>query len=152
MNDAITLHNWFAGKLGALQSYQYQRDMYLSSAEAEKAKIQNNIAMTPTIKSQNISSIDAQVAKIEQDLATKITSLTPEIKALDPIFSEMYSRVLSPDKNNQNTGGIYRIGTFFTYFVNNNRSRFLEDSLITNFQTYFYDKNSSVVAERMKKM
>lgn len=74
------------------------------------------------------------------------------IATADPIMNEMYTKVLLPEKNNQNSWNIYRIGTFFTYFINNNRSRFFEDNLLANFQKFFYDENPQIVADRMRKM
>lgn len=67
----------------------------------------------------------------------------------------IYKSVLYPReyaKELVNTGGIYRIGTFMTYLINQNRERYLDDSLIFLFDTFFYDKDPSVTAERMKKM
>ena len=46
---------------------------------------------------------------------------------------EIYNQVLYPPKDNQNMGGIYRIGTFMTYLINENRKRYLDDSLIMLF-------------------
>jgi len=67
----------------------------------------------------------------------------------------IYKSVLYPQtyaKDMVNTGGIYRIGTFMTYLINQNRERYLDDSLIFLFDTFFYNKDSSITTERMKKM
>ncbi len=39
-----------------------------------------------------------------------------------------------------------------TYLINNNRKRYLEDSLISTFGDYFYDTVPEVTIERMKKV
>ncbi len=84
----------------------------------------------------------------------------PEIRALNKSLSTelpkakniFFQSILYPNKDEANTAGIYRIGTFMSYFVNNNRQRFFEDSLINNFEGYFYDSNPDVTVERMKKL
>lgn len=39
-----------------------------------------------------------------------------------------------------------------TYLIDNNRTRYLEDSLISTFNDYLYDANPEVTVERMKKI
>lgn len=39
-----------------------------------------------------------------------------------------------------------------TYFINNNLTRFFGDSLVTEFESYFYDANPDITIERMKKI
>ncbi len=39
-----------------------------------------------------------------------------------------------------------------TYLINENRKRYLDDSLIFAFDTFFYDVNPDVTVERMKKL
>ncbi|NCP76938.1 hypothetical protein GW830_02235 [bacterium] len=68
------------------------------------------------------------------------------------ILGKLYNAFLYPSKDMKNMAGIYRIGTFLTYFIDNNRSRYYDDSLVMNFDKYFYDKDSDVTVERMKKL
>ncbi len=68
------------------------------------------------------------------------------------ILNKLYKEILYPSSNLQNNSWIYRIGTFLTYFISNNRTRYYDDSLIFQFDKYFYDKNPDVTIERMKKM
>ncbi len=68
------------------------------------------------------------------------------------IGKAMYDAILYPKGANTNTGSIYRIGTFMTYLINENRKRYFEDSLIFEFETFFYDKNPDVTVDRMKKL
>ncbi len=65
----------------------------------------------------------------------------------------LYKNVLYPEEEFKNMAWVYRIGTFLRYFIVNNYNRLYEDSLVTGFQTYFYDENNIDTAlERMKKM
>lgn len=67
--------------------------------------------------------------------------------------SAIYKNILYPSKDIQNTSGIYRIGTFFRYFITQNYARLLEDSLVTEFDTYIYDdEDIDIWIERMKKL
>ena len=62
-------------------------------------------------------------------------------------------QVLNPSKNISDESIVYRAWTFLKYFINWNNYRLMEDSLLTNFNKYFYDKadlNKSI--ERLKKM
>lgn len=68
------------------------------------------------------------------------------------ILDNLYQMVLYPNKDVRNTGGIYRIGTFLTYFIDNNRSRYYDDSLVTNHDKYFYDPNPDITVGRMEKL
>ena len=68
------------------------------------------------------------------------------------ILDNLYQMVLYPNKDMRNTGGIYRIGTFLTYFIDNNRSRYYDDSLVTNHDKYFYDPNPDITVGRMEKL
>jgi hypothetical protein len=67
-------------------------------------------------------------------------------------LNNLYTTVLYPTPDIRNKKNIYRIGTFLTYFIDNNRTRYYDDSLIFNFDTYFYDKDPDVTIERMKKI
>jgi hypothetical protein len=64
-----------------------------------------------------------------------------------------YSTILYPPADAANTSTIYRIGTFMTYFISNNRKRYMDDSLVQGFEDYFYDpvdREKSI--SKMKKM
>ena len=74
------------------------------------------------------------------------------IQSLQKILDTLYKKILYPTRETRNNTGIYRIGTFMTYFIQNNRSRYYDDSLLSAFQTYFYDKNTDVAIDRMKKL
>lgn len=67
----------------------------------------------------------------------------------------LYKNILYPTQYTPdlvNTGWIYRIGTFMTYLINDNRKRYYDDSLVFGFETYFYDPSPEFTIDRMKKM
>lgn len=66
--------------------------------------------------------------------------------------SALYEAVLYPTAEQRNRATVYRIGTFLTYFISENRKRYLDDSLVTEFDKYVYDANSEVTVERLKKL
>lgn len=69
------------------------------------------------------------------------------------IRNKLYYQILYPSKDFKNQDWIYRIGTFLRYFISDNTKRLLEDSLIFEFDKYFYDeKNIEVWVDRMKKI
>ena len=71
---------------------------------------------------------------------------------IEKIGTELYSSILSPKGDDVNTKGIYRIGTFMTYLINENRKRYLDDSLVFDFETFFYDPSPEATVNRMKKV
>lgn len=81
--------------------------------------------------------------------ATKIPALKKDI---EKIGQTVYENVLYPSKDNENMKWIYRIGTFMTYLINKNNTRYFDDSLLMAFRDYFYDPSPEATIERMKKM
>lgn len=63
-----------------------------------------------------------------------------------------YEELLYPDVDNRNSEKIYRMGTFLSYYISENRTRFYDDSLINAFETYFMGKDRETTAENMKKI
>lgn len=82
---------------------------------------------------------------------TRFSPKTPMSADLVTLGRYMYDQVLYPTKETENLGGIYRIGTFMTYLINKNNSRYYDDSLVFNFQNYFYDPSPEVTIDRMSK-
>lgn len=64
----------------------------------------------------------------------------------------LYGAILYPTKEERNQATIYRIGTFLTYFISENRKRYLDDSLVQSFGQYVYDENPDVTVDRLKKL
>lgn len=66
--------------------------------------------------------------------------------------NKLYSAILYPSKEERNQSTIYRIGTFLTYFISENRKRYIDDSLVQSFGQYVYDANPDVTVDRLKKL
>lgn|GEM_PF-416789 len=128
--------------------------------EETMAKIQN-----PTLKKLLESNLGSEqsLKRLEQILRevgkadlTKIGLDNLSIQHLrneaSDLLTTLYKTILYPTKEQRNTAGIYRIGTFLTYFIDNNRSRYYEDSLIMSFDKYFYDIDPNKTVERMEKL
>lgn len=76
--------------------------------------------------------------------------LKKQMSDVNNMMHALYSSVLYPNKEIANTEKIYRIGTFMTYLIHKNRARYYDDSLVTGFETYFYDKNPETTITRMR--
>ena len=63
-----------------------------------------------------------------------------------------YKRILYPNADNTNTEKIYRIGTFLSYYITNNRSRFYEDSLVSGLDTYISNGDREAAASNIAKL
>jgi len=63
-----------------------------------------------------------------------------------------FEEILYPSTDNRNTEKVYRMGTFLTYYVTQNRTRFYDDSLINAFETYFKGKTREATAENLTKL
>lgn len=81
--------------------------------------------------------------------AAQIPALKQDLSA---IGNELYSSILNPRKDEANNKPIYRIGTFMTYLIQNNRARYIDDSLVFEFDTFFYDPTPETAIERMRKL
>ncbi len=105
---------------------------------------------------ENMSPVDLHqilLYFITQLESGKIISDKKNIRGdVENIGNELYSSILSPKGAEANKKGIYRIGTFMTYLINENTKRYLDDSLIFEFETFFYDPSPEVTIERMKKV
>jgi len=70
--------------------------------------------------------------------------------AADRALATVASKVLTPSSADRNEGKIFRLGTFMTYHISQNLSRFFEDSLLTWFDRYVADADPDVSADRIK--
>ena len=84
---------------------------------------------------------------IRQPVTTTNPAVIQDVKNMGQAF---YKSILYPSNETKNTWKIYRIGTFMTYFISENRSRYLDDSLVMGFEDYIYDTNAEKAVERMK--
>jgi hypothetical protein len=44
------------------------------------------------------------------------------------------------------------VGTFLKYYISENNTRLLDDSLLTSFDSYIYDTDSSITKQRLEKL
>lgn len=77
---------------------------------------------------------------------------TATIQDVSRAAQVFYNHILYPLASEANTGKIYRIGTFMTYFITQNRLRYFDDSLVTAFWEYFYDTIPELAVNRLKKV
>ena len=72
------------------------------------------------------------------------------------MFSQMreetYATIMNPSKELLNDRKIYRIGTFLTYFIRNNTTRYLDDSLVMEYDRMISSPNDDTAAERLDKL
>ena len=115
-----------------------------------KTAFQNNFSNPEKTSIYNIHSwLQRNLSQLLQQNTSETQAIKTEIIN---VLELIYSEILYPKKDIENTANIYRIGTFMTYFIHKNRSRYYEDSLIQNFQTYFYEEDIDQTIENMKKM
>lgn len=89
-----------------------------------------------------------------------IESQLRDAKALDVplqnMFSQMreqaYTFIMNPGDEFLNNRKIYRIGTFLTYFIRNNITRYLDDSLVMEYDRMISSPNDDTAAERLDKL
>lgn len=102
---------------------------------------------------QDIKSLESfalQVTSLSYDGSDiKILSLQKEMEGA---LEELYNNLIYPRKEFLSQQKIYKIGTFMRYFISDNTTRILEDSLVVNFDTYMFDTDSNLTAERIKKL
>lgn len=98
------------------------------------------------LKNLPLDSLHAFIMKYRE---SKDIPLRNDVRTLG---QHVYSSVLYPPKDNQNMGGIYRIGTFMTYLINENRKRYFDDSLVMAFGDYFYDPSPEKTVDRMRSL
>ena len=118
---------------------RYMLDNHAS--EELKSILDKNISDTSNIA--ELSSVLNQLRKSQDSIIRNSTIDFQE---------KLYTQILYPKDEFKNSGWIYRIGTFLKFFVSENTTRMYEDSLLTNFDTYFSDSDTDVVLDRMKQM
>lgn len=130
------------------------RQQYLADYKQQALEIFQQVWSAS--EAQKILGNTSEVSVIHGILGS-ITNLTDNqntIKAKSSAVSlreQIYQDILFPVQENASDAVIYRIGTFLKYYIHSNHSRILEDSLVTTFDTYYYDDNYDLIYERMKK-
>ncbi|MCH2188528.1 hypothetical protein MK079_01715 [Candidatus Gracilibacteria bacterium] len=72
------------------------------------------------------------------------------VKRAKQAQQQLYTTILYPGEKYGHTSAIYRIGTFLKFFIHQNSIRMYEDSLLTQFDTYFNDTDVDRVIDRIK--
>ena len=67
-------------------------------------------------------------------------------------LQNIYSWISNPKEEFKNKVWIYRIWTFLKYHISENNNRLYEDSLLNNFDKYFYSENPDITVDRMSKI
>ncbi len=113
------------------------------------------------VKSQKLKEVLGELAKNKDTFLEWVSQILPQIRSSRDatlkndakiLSNAIYDRVLYPDVSIANTGWIYRIGTFMTYLINKNNTRYYDDSLIFGFDGYFYDESPEKTIEKMQKL
>lgn len=75
-----------------------------------------------------------------------------QARAAEGALNGLLDKIITPSAQERNEAKIFRLGTFLSYFISQNRQRFWDDSLVTWFGRYAADADPDVSAERLKKM
>ncbi len=110
--------------------------------------------------SQNISK--EIVDSIPKILDMEITTIESLLKSLEkqPEFARyanisrqnLYKNIANPSDEFKNESNIYRVGTFLKYYISQNNSRLLEDSLLFKFNDYIYSQDDKETINRFKSL
>lgn len=98
---------------------------------------------------ETISLLDMAIRLGAERKTPQFTALAKEAKTLKELA---FKRILYPNQDNRNPEKIYRIGTFLSYYITENRSRFYEDSLIFGFDTYIDGGDREKSADNISKL
>ncbi len=79
----------------------------------------------------------------------KLYSYLREIKNIE---NKIYKNLLYPKKEFKSKDIIYRLWTFYKYFISDNNKRLFEDSLLTSFKNYIKSDDINKSVERIKKL
>jgi len=129
----------------------YRDKILVEVQQAWLSKEINDLAQSAdTIESLDLLIRSFSIRNDNQQEEPKVQLLR---KHVSHIWEQFYTDIISPQKQIASDAVIYRVGTFLKYFITSNNSRLLEDSLLTTFDTYFYDESSWEKAfSRMKQV
>lgn len=120
--------------LSLLEKYSLQQEVLDAVGNLQSANDYNNFIS----QLLSINTVDETVQKLQKELIQ--------------LSEKFYEDLINPNEKFLSHSNIYRIGTFMKYFIARNNERLLEDSLVTQFDTYFYDVNSETTFSRMKEL
>lgn len=122
---------------------KYRNDFLWIVDDGENAKI-----LVPAF--QNTTDLADMHDLLKNIFATNIPSELRE-KLRDKTW-ELYHEIIEPRQDYKNKEMIFRSGTFLKYYITENNSRLYEDSLLFNFDKYFYNDDPEVISERLTKL
>lgn len=120
-----------------------QNDFIINSISSEEIK---NIIINN--KYFDISTVERLLKQIESDSNTSLEMKNSAKKSR----LNLYSQILNPKKEFKSDAIIYRLWTFLKYFISDNNKRLYEDSLISSFDLYVYNKDVDKTVDNMKKL
>lgn len=124
-------------------------------AVAELIRGIDNEKIRTIFEGQKITTMESYLQMIDG-----IESQLRDAKALDVTLQNMFSQmreqayifIMNPSDEFLNNRKIYRIGTFLTYFIRNNITRYLDDSLVMEYDRMISSPNDDTAAERLDKL
>lgn len=100
-------------------------------------------------KRLSILQIVNTLKRIQND--PQVDSQTIQLAAKSSL-ENIYKKILHPKETYKNTKNIYRVGTFLSYYITENNSRLLNDSLLFRFNDYIYSDNVTKTLENIKNL
>jgi hypothetical protein len=139
--------------------FSYRSDYFIPIATLNLRDTQVLTGAINIVSSEKLKNILISLASDKSTFLEWLSQIIPQAqKSKDPVLRKdahalaeyVYKTVLYPTKEQENTWAIYRIGTFMTYLIHKNTTRYYEDSLIFWFNTFFYEENPEKTIEKMK--
>jgi len=154
-NNYVTIFDAHWDYFDILTELNIKKDKHKDLIKNTISQVKNE-KLKSIITENNIDSL-SKLNWLFKELSNAEDKWNIEIKKLKNEVADLrtylYKTVLYPEKDIKNNIWIYRIWTFLKYFIADNHNRLLEDSLITEFDKYFYSQdNVNIWAERMKKV
>lgn len=98
---------------------------------------------------QTLTDLDAILTQIERQLSgSQLSALY--LSDIATLRSALYRYILTPPEDNLNQDKIYRIGTFLTYYIRNNHQRYLDDSLVMEYERIIASSDDDLAAKRLE--
>ncbi len=127
----------------------FDRVMQTVKAPLLRHTLEENLAETRNFQTLEIilrSILAADITRIADISPVEATSIRNDAQ---DTLEALYDLVLFPPEDIRETGPIYRIGTFLTYFIDDNPRRYYEDSLVRRFDVFFAHDDPDTTIEHM---
>lgn len=145
-----------AGQVGsdeAIFAYHsdYLKILFTLNIDPDKKEefLQQNISKQitdaiPDIYNMDISTINSLLKNLEKQAEfSRYASISRQ---------NLYKNIANPSDEFKNESNIYRVGTFLKYYISQNNSRLLEDSLLFNFNDYIHSDDMQTTVDRFKSL